>query len=103
MEETTEDFNSFLLAHLTGKIDKRKKGEFAKILETAHHLLETEITAGKTKNLESLFKEEAWTALHDAIEAFDLNKNEEIMKNSLKLLQLISVIIPKRGKEKQII
>ena len=101
MEEVSEDFNNFLQAHLSVKIDRRKKGDFAKTLETAHRLLETEITAEKTRNLETLFVVENWTALHVAIEGFDLNnKNEEIMKYSLKLLQLMTLIIPKRGKPK---
>ena len=97
--EAAEDFNGFVEAHLSGKIDKRKKADFAKILETSAHLLESEIIAGKTKLLESLFKAETWDALHSSIESFDLNTNEEIKNNSLKILQLITLIIPKRGRK----
>lgn len=92
-----EDFNSFVQGHFSGKIDKRKKGDFAKTLETAAQLLETEISAEKSK--ENLFSSDTWAALHDAILSFDLNKNEEIKRNSLIILQLISLIIPKRGNQ----
>lgn len=97
--EEAGDFNSFVQAHFSGKIDKRKKGDFSKILETVAQLLETEILT-KSNQLESIFKAETWAALQDAISSFDLNKNEEIRKNSLIILQLLSLIIPKRGKRK---
>lgn len=98
-EEEAGNFNNFIQTNLIGgKIDKRKKGDFVKTLETARQLLETEIFTEKTKNVETLFNPDTWTALHDAIESFDLNKNEEIRKISLQLLQIFVLSIPKRGK-----
>lgn len=87
------DFNKFLKDHFSGKIDKRKKNEFTKLLETCKLLLQTEIN--QTRNFESLFQEENWKILLAALEGFDLSKNEELQKVSLELLQLFSVITPK--------